>query len=161
MWNQFKVKTRDTRTTPTSFWCLYCQLWTDFTHYSGVSILDFNHVNVCWVRSRNFGMLDHKHPKTELRTLHFLEIGKIKMIKPLIKKALLINEWLNLIARQPQLVAYIGLSFCDVFLHAKTIQPLTYFIPLFSFYTPWKHQKTPGFLMFLGGIKSDQWHEKG
>ena len=31
--------------------------------------------------------------------------------------------------------------------------------PLISFDTPWKHQKTKGFLMLLGGIKTDQWHE--
>ena len=34
-----KWTNKDTRTTSmTSFWCLYCWLWTDFTHYSGVSI---------------------------------------------------------------------------------------------------------------------------
>ena len=30
-----------------------------------------------------------------------------------------------------------------------------------SFNTPWKHQKFKGFLMFLGGIEWDQWHEMG
>ena len=29
----------------TSFWCLYCQLWTDFTHCSGVSVVDFKQEN--------------------------------------------------------------------------------------------------------------------
>ena len=29
-------------------------------------------------------------------------------------------------------------------------------MPLASFYTPWRHQKTKGFLMFSGGIKRDQ-----
>ena len=40
--------------------------------------------------------------------------------------------------------------------HSKYI--LTHFIPLvsFFFYTPWKHQKTRGFLMFSGGIERDQ-----
>ena len=33
--------------------------------------------------------------------------------------------------------------------------------PLVYFYTPWKHQKTSVFLMFLGGIERDQWHEMG
>ena len=28
-----------------------------------------------------------------------------------------------------------------------------------SFYSPWKYQKTRGFLMFLAGIESEQWHE--
>ena len=27
---------------------------------------------------------------------------------------------------------------------------------LISFYTPWKHQKTEGFLMFSGGIETDR-----
>ena len=35
----------------------------------------------------------------------------------------------------------------------------TFFIPLFSFYTPWKHQKTKGFPMFPRGIERDQCHE--
>ena len=30
-----------------------------------------------------------------------------------------------------------------------------------SFYSPGKHQKTSGFLMFSGGIEKDQWHEMG
>ena len=34
-------------------------------------------------------------------------------------------------------------------------------MPLVSFYNPWKDQKTSGFLMFLGGIEGDQWHEMG
>ena len=38
---------------------------------------------------------------------------------------------------------------------------LTHFMPVISFYTPWKHQKTSGFLMFLGGIERDQLHEMG
>ena len=36
-----------------------------------------------------------------------------------------------------------------------------YFMPLISFDTPWKHQKTKGFLIFSEGIKRDQWHEMG
>ena len=35
---------------------------------------------------------------------------------------------------------------------------LTHFISLVSF-TPWKHQKAIGFLMFSGGIQRDQWYE--
>ena len=30
---------------------------------------------------------------------------------------------------------------------------LTFFIPLVSFYTPWKHQETRGYLIFSGGIE--------
>ena len=39
--------------------------------------------------------------------------------------------------------------------------PLTHFKPLVSFYTPWKHQKTFGFIMFSGGIETDQCFEMG
>ena len=28
---------------------------------------------------------------------------------------------------------------------------------MFYFYTPWKHQKTGGFLMFSGGIEVEHW----
>ena len=40
-------------------------------------------------------------------------------------------------------------------------QFFTYFMPLVSFDTPWKHQKTNAFLMFSGGVERDQWHEMG
>ena len=33
-------------------------------------------------------------------------------------------------------------------------------MPLFSFYTPWKHHKTRGFLMFSGSTERGQWHER-
>ena len=50
VWNPFKVNNKNTRTTAvTSFWCCYCQLWTDFTHCSGVSIVDFEQINAGWV----------------------------------------------------------------------------------------------------------------
>ena len=29
------------------------------------------------------------------------------------------------------------------------------------FYTPWKHQKTFGFLVFSGGIEMENWPEMG
>ena len=52
VWNMFKVNNKDTRTTSLkSFWCLYCQLWTNFTHCSGVSIADFEKVNLGWVEA--------------------------------------------------------------------------------------------------------------
>ena len=45
-WNVFKVNNKDTRTTSlTSFWCLYCWLWTNITHCLGISII----VNADWV----------------------------------------------------------------------------------------------------------------
>ena len=39
--------------------------------------------------------------------------------------------------------------------------PLTHFWSMFPFYTPWKHRKTFGFLVFSGGIKCEHWPEKG
>ena len=38
---------------------------------------------------------------------------------------------------------------------------LTHFRQIFPFYTPWKHQKTKGYLMFSGGIKWEVWPEMG
>ena len=35
-----------------------------------------------------------------------------------------------------------------------------HFIPLVSFYTPWKHEKTKGFLTFISGKWRNQWHEQ-
>ena len=32
---------------------------------------------------------------------------------------------------------------------------------LIAFYTPWKHQKTRGFLKFSGNTERKQWHEMG
>ena len=40
-----QINNKDTRTTSiTSFWCLYCKLWTYFTPCSCVSIVNFAHV---------------------------------------------------------------------------------------------------------------------
>ena len=38
------------------------------------------------------------------------------------------------------------------YLH-KRWSKITHYCPVFPFYTPLKHQKTKGFLMFSGGIK--------
>ena len=46
MWNLFRVSNEDIVKTPlTSFWRLYYELWTDFTHCSGVSIADVEQLN--------------------------------------------------------------------------------------------------------------------
>ena len=50
VWNAFRVDYKDPRTMPvTLFWSCYCQLWPDFTHCSGVSIVDFKQVNTGWI----------------------------------------------------------------------------------------------------------------
>ena len=38
---------------------------------------------------------------------------------------------------------------------------LTHFLQLVPFYTPWKHEKTKGFLTFSEGTERNQRHEKG
>ena len=37
----------------------------------------------------------------------------------------------------------------------------TYIISTFNFYTPWKRQKTSGWLMFPGDREIEYWHEIG
>ena len=55
MWNNFKVNDKDTRkTSMTSFWPLYCYFWTYFIHFSTVSTVDFEPVNIYWDISRKF-----------------------------------------------------------------------------------------------------------
>ena len=50
LWNLFKAINKDTRMILlTSFWFLYCYIWTDFTNCSRVSIVHFEQVNVGWV----------------------------------------------------------------------------------------------------------------
>ena len=69
--NLLRVHNKDTRTmSVTSFWCLFCQLWTDFTHCSGVSINSWNCINSFKVKNGNTRtMCDlfqpyHKHTET-------------------------------------------------------------------------------------------------
>ena len=38
---------------------------------------------------------------------------------------------------------------------------LNYFWPMFPFHTPWKHQKTKGFLVFSGDTKWELWPDMG
>ena len=54
----------------------------------------------------------------------------------------------------------LGLPFSLSLLFLKKLWQvvLTYFMPLVSFYTPWKHQKTIVFLMFPGGKRPVAWN---
>ena len=69
------------------------------------------------------------------------------------------SEWLN--------DRYLsGFIFCNALRHLQFL--LTYFIPLVSFYSPWKHHEIisiPYFMgyrnMFSGNVKWDQLHEMG
>ena len=49
--NMFKVNNEDIRTVSLLIWlwCPYCYLWTYFTPFSIVPIVDFEQVNACWV----------------------------------------------------------------------------------------------------------------
>ena len=42
----FKINNKDSRTTLTSFSCIYCELRTYFTHFSSVCIVDFEQANI-------------------------------------------------------------------------------------------------------------------
>ena len=50
------------------------------------------------------------------------------------------------------------LSYCNAFVRVWRV---TYYCPVFPFYTPWKHKKTVGFLMFSVGIKREHWAVMG
>ena len=49
----FKINKKNTRLmrSITSFWCFYCQFWTDFKHSSRVSIVDLEQVHISWVQT--------------------------------------------------------------------------------------------------------------
>ena len=68
----FKVNNKDTRTTlVTSCCCLYCWLWTFFTPYSSVSIVNFEQENAVWEGSCSSALSRHDeykhHPKLVLK----------------------------------------------------------------------------------------------
>ena len=49
VWKMFKVNNKDAKTmSVTLFWDLYCKLWTYFTLFPMLFMVDFEQVNVCW-----------------------------------------------------------------------------------------------------------------
>ena len=48
VWNMFKVYNKNRTTSSTSFWWFYCKLWTYFTPFSSVFIVEFDQVHVTW-----------------------------------------------------------------------------------------------------------------
>ena len=56
-------------------------------------------------------------------------------------------------------------QFCSVYTGYKmgtlARNEITLFMPVFYFYTPWKCQKTKGFLTFSGGLEIGHWRKKG
>ena len=45
---KFFINNDTTTMSLTSLWCLYCEVWTDFTPYSSISIVGLEHINVFW-----------------------------------------------------------------------------------------------------------------
>ena len=78
---------------------------------------------------------------------NFLTLTRKVIFPDITIKKMILNTWKNIKNLKP-------------LTHAKShASYLTYFTPLVSFFTPWKHQKISGFLMFSGGITWwDQWH---
>ena len=57
--NLFRVNNKITRITSlTLFWCHYRQLWVNFTHCSGVSITNFEHVNAAGLKTKRINKID-------------------------------------------------------------------------------------------------------
>ena len=79
----------------------------------------------------------------------FLRIWSHLLKKPLMENFILWAGWM--------LWLLLTMSTCNNFIIPKCFQ--AHFMPLFSFYTPWKLQKTIGFLMFQRGIERNHWHE--
>ena len=50
-------------TSMTSFCCFYCCVWTYFTPFPSVSIVEFEHVNVSWVRDKKSYKMKPWHPQ--------------------------------------------------------------------------------------------------
>ena len=49
VWDMLRVDDEDTTTmSMTSFWCLFCLLWTCFALLSDVSVFGFGHVGISW-----------------------------------------------------------------------------------------------------------------
>ena len=87
----FKVNKKDTRTT-----CLYCWLWTYFTLFSGISILNFEQVNVCWdtcrVLRRYFNDSDKFHICSYLRKFFcWLLVEKLVLVTTNLINTLIAN----------------------------------------------------------------------
>ena len=78
-------------------------------------------------------------------------IGVAEEIYTLIVKGIL--DYIFLRFRGMRLHSF---SFPFSFQYSHSFSCLTHFMPLVSFYAPWKHQKTFGFLMFSGGIEKDR-----
>ena len=68
--------------------------------------------------------------------------------------------WTSYILRWIQIMWPVGGFDCS-FLCCSICWGLSHFMLLFSFYTPWKHQKTSSFLIFSRDIERNLWCEMG
>ena len=74
-------------------------------------------------------------------------------------KAIVYLHWASpyTAARYFQLFHFQYVKWCKII----NMYILGHFWPMLPFYTPRKHQKTKGFLVFSGGIKWEHWPEMG
>ena len=169
-----------------ALFCLYRLLWTYFTAFNIVSIVDFEHVIVCIITAVwcqiNFQYSQHiywivclSYPwKNNLISFFvFLSVisGSSKHKHDYISLAKLLQgvclRHLNQIENAKKLLLEVAARykqiwfqhFLDFSLDVETF--LTHFIPIFHFCTSWKRQKTLVFWRFQGGIKIEHWDEIG
>ena len=74
-------------------------------------------------------------------------------------KLLIFNRFFHLLLYQSRSWLFSNFRLKPFFITQRQHEILTYFWPMFPFYTPWKHQKILSFLVFSGGIKWDHWPE--
>ena len=98
------------------------------------------------------------------KNFHIRKLGEITVFYAVyidivfIKLKRLLNVFI-LLVRKEFYTSTVTDSFTEAF--QKRYQQNTDFMPLVSFNTPWKHQKTKRFLIFSGGTERDQWYEMG
>ena len=98
----------------------------------------------------NFASKFRNFSKNTKQNFHWISIFLLLINVIVIKyvtETLILSPWVEMCDIQ------VSISYFD--------QILTHFRPMFHFYTPWKHQKTGGFLMFSGGIEMEHWLKMG
>ena len=94
----------------------------------------------------NFASKFRNFSKNKKQNFHWISIFLLLINVIVIKyvtETLILSPWVEMCDIQVS-ISYFG-------------QILTHFRPMFHFYTPWKHQKTGGFLMFSGDIEMEHW----
>ena len=163
------------------FWCLYCQLWTDFTNCSSVFFFKFNQVNAgnnLWEqKSVSFNHLLKILPYPNI--LHYL--AALTVMKGIeIKEYVALREtclyseflWSTFPRIRTEYGEMWSISPCSVWMRENMDQKnsdtdtfhtvfvwkrLTHFSPIIHFYTHQKRLKTFGCLAFWRGIEMEPW----